>query len=474
MKAKFTLLVMMLSLMAFTANAQVNGANCCENKGQEASKDEIRYNQYGVPVNRTKLQVEERNGILVMESKNSDYRVWFDTRVQVDGAAFFGENKDFDPIGNGVSIRRARFAMKAQVTPDWYGEIDTDFANGVFELKDAIIRYSGLKNFEFTVGNFKEGFSMEATTTSRYLPFMERPMIVHAFAPSRHIGLQGNFNKNWFLAIAGIHYQAVEDLETRVNVEDNNKDFGRNTGYSYTGKIVAMPFASNPNYGLHFGAAASYRTPKSDMATSEYGGVRYSTRNSTSINRKKYLDTDVIKDVNHDLLYGAEFAGFYKGLRFQGEYIGNNTYLNTVPGASDKTVYKFNGWYAYAGWLIFGGQYQYNTSEGEFTQPRRGKSWGDIELLARYDYINLNSGNIYGGSAQAYTIGLNYYINNNFKVMVNYQYNDNDRYANGKGKLYTGYDASGKPTKDYTKIVTEKGMAGVDYSMLSIRFEIDF
>lgn len=449
-----------LSLLAFA---------CLISLGAYAQQDTTtRFNQYGVAVNRNALFGEERNGILVFESKTQDYKVWFDSRVQVDGATFFGENEDFDAIGNGVSIRRARFAVKAQVTPDWYGEVDLDFANGVFELKDALVRYSGIKHLEFTAGNFKESFSMESTTTSRYLSFMERPMIVQTFAPSRHIGYQVSFKSKYILGFAGAFFQAIEDLEIRTNVEDNNKDYGRNAGHSFTAKMVAMPFAGKADYGLHLGVAGSYRSPKADMATSEYGGVRYSTRNGTSINRKKYLDTDVITNVDHDLLYGAEFAGYYKALRVQAEYIGNNTYLKS------NTVYKFNGWYAHAGILLFGGRQRYNASEGEFTQPKRGQKWGDIELLVRYEYINLNSLDVYGGSAQAYSAGLNYHVNNNVKIMLNYQFNDNDRYANGKGKLLTGYDAQGKATKDFTQIVTPKGQAGVDYHMLALRVEIDF
>ncbi len=48
----------------------------------------IRFNQYGVKVNRNPLLAEERNGILVLESKKQDYRLWFDIRVQTDGALF--------------------------------------------------------------------------------------------------------------------------------------------------------------------------------------------------------------------------------------------------------------------------------------------------------------------------------------------------------------------------------------------------
>ena len=299
---KHILLTALAILLASAAFAQV---------ADSTGKEQIRYNQYGVPVNRRPLFSEERNGVLVFESRNEDYKIWFDSRVQVDGAAFFGENKDYDPIGNGVSIRRARFAVKAQVTKDWYGEVDLDFANGILELKDAYVMYSGIKNLEIQAGNFKEGFSMESTTTSRYLPFMERPMVVQTFAPSRHIGAQLKTNLNWFMASAGVFFQAVEDAEIRTNVEDNNKDYGRNSGYSVTAKVVAMPFYQDSNKGLHIGLAGSYRTPKVDMAPSEYGGVRYSTRTATSINRRKYLDTDVIRDVHHDLLSGAEQAAYF-------------------------------------------------------------------------------------------------------------------------------------------------------------------
>ncbi|HNY05321.1 MAG TPA: porin [Candidatus Egerieousia sp.] len=472
MKSKTLFLLITALLFSFSLSAQEKDTckhKMCVKMGAAATQiNDVRYNQYGVAVNRLQLSAEDRDGILVFEAPDQSYKLWFDNRVQVDGATFFGNDKNFDKIGDGVSIRRARFAVKAKIQ-DWYGELDMDFANGVFELKDAVISYFGVKNFEFTAGNFKEGFSMEETTTSRYLPFIERPMVVNTFAPSRHIGIQATYSNKAILAIAGVHFQSVEDSEIRTNVEDNNKDYGRNTGHSFTGKLVYMPFYDKQDYGLHFGAAASYRVPKSDMATSEYGGVRYSTRNGTSINRKKYLDTDVIPNVDHDFLYGFELAGFYKGLRFQSEYIGNNTYIE-----NNGPTYKFNGWYAYVGYLLFGGHQRYNTAEGEFTQPSRGHKWGDVEVLGRYEYLTLNSKNIYGGSGQAYTLGLTYYITNNVKIEVNYQYNDNDRYANGKGKLKTGYDASGNATSDYTKIVDKKGKGGVDYNMLAMRFEVDF
>ncbi|MDD5854937.1 MAG: porin [Prevotella sp.] len=429
--------------------------------------DSVRYNQYGVAVDRKALHSEARSNILVFESKNKDYKFWFDNRVQIDGATFFGKNSsDYDKIGNGTSVRRARFAVKAQITKDWYGEVDVDFADGVFELKDAIIEYGGIKNMAWKVGNFKEDFSMEQTTTSRYLAFMERPMVCKALVPSRHIGIQGEYLRDHFRASLGMFFQTVAGSEEATNVQDNNKDFGRSQGYSFTGKAGWMPYTKDRYMGFYIGGKGSYRTPKTDVATNEYGGVRFSTRNATSINRKKYLDTDVIPNVDHVWLYGVESAGYYGPWRFQTEYIRNHV--------SALKNYNFGGWYAQAGCMLFGGKQNFNVAEGEFTAPSRGRKWGDLEFLVRYDYLGLNDNDIYGGSGENFTAGLNFYVNNNVKIVLNYQYSNNDRYANGKGKLYVGHDADGNPVKDFTKVTERKGKGGVNYHMLAMRFEIDF
>ena len=81
---------------------------------------------------------------------------------------------------------------------------------------------------------------------------------------------------------------------------------------------------------------------------------------------------------------------------------------------------------------------------------------------------------MFGGAGENFTVGLNYYVNNSVKIVLNYQYSNDDRYANGKGKLYTGHDAAGNPTADYTKIVEAKGKGGVSYHMLGLRLEVDF
>jgi len=434
--------------------------------------DSVRYNEYGVAVKRTLLQAERRNGVLVFESKDQKSRVWTDIRVQADGAVFFGDT--YNPIGNGTSIRRARMAFKTLFGEHWYGEFDMDISNSELELKDAYLKYSFNKHsegdgLEIQIGNFKEPFSMETTTTSRYLTFIERSNVAATFGPSRHIGIMGSYYKNWFLALGGVHFQNIGGLEERTFSEDANKDFGVDEGFAYTGRIVLMPGYANPDLGIHLGMAGSYRTPTTDAEIP--GSFRYSTRSLTSINRKKYLDTDDIANVDHAVLGGLELAGYYKGLRFQSEYIVNNVTLESNGG-----VEKFGGFYAYGSWLLFGGKHTYDAAAGEFTQPSRGKEWGDLEIAFRYDYIDLNSRQegVMGGAADGYTIGLNWHANENVKIMLNYAILNHDRYATGKGKLFVGHDIDGNLTKDPAQVVDAAGKAGEDFSFLGIRCEIDF
>ena len=447
-----------------------------------ANAQAVKYNQYGVAVESDVLDAESQDGFLVIESPKSDYKIWFDNRIQFDAGAFFGSPEWADPIGNGISIRRARFAIKAQVDKNWYGEFDMDLANGLVELKDAIVRYTGIPNLELQAGNFKENFSIQRNSSSRYLMFMERPMVCSALAPSRHLGINAKYDNPWIWLSAGFFGQEGAGSEEWTNVADNNKDFGRgisfknNTGYAATVKAVFRPLCKLDNASLHIGAAYSYRTTLASMATGEWGTYRASARNSTSINRKKYLDTNNLKGYDHNNLWTAELAGHWGGFRFEGAYIGDNVLLKDSSDPASITAINLGGWYVQAGYLLFGGKQRYDSKGAKYTRAERGQKWGDLELCARYEFCDLNAPaqNVFGGSAEAYTVGLNWWVTNNVRMQLNYQYNNNDRYANGKNKLFVGLDDAGKPTKDYAKVVAPAGKAGVDYSMVSLRFEVDF
>ena len=462
--------------LSFAANAQ---------KVEEA----VEYNQYGQVVESVPVEAVMQDGVLVFQNKKANYKMWFDVRIQGDAAVYFGApdfcaaeldgKSNSSHIGNGMSLRRTRFAIKAQLDKNWYGEFDTDWTSGTPEIKDAYLAFTGVPGLEIKAGNYKENFSIQRNTTSRYLMFMERAMVTY-LAPSRHLGISATYATKPFWVSAGVFGPELSSSEEQTYMEDGNKDFGYNEGLSYTGKMVFRPI-NKQNSSLHIGAAVSYREPKL-TSTDGYFVGRYSSRNSTSINRKKYLDTDDVKGLDHELAWTAELAGHWNQLRYEAAYIARGMYL-------DQTVNPLptqwaEGWYAQASWLLFGGSQNYDSDGAKYTRTTSEHDWGNLELAVRYEYADFNTGklfsnkvsdtNIFGGSGEAYTIGLNYYPTKNVKIVLNYQYNNNDRYANAKGKSYVGYDLNGAPTKDPFRVVAPDGKGGVDYHMVAMRFQIAF
>ena len=448
-----------------------------------AIAQQAEVNQYGQKVNSYPIDATVQDGILVFQNKAQNYKMWFDIRVQGDAAVFFGYDKNLTQIGNGMMMRRTRFAVKAQLDKNWYGELDTDWTSGTPEIKDAYIAFTGVKNLEIKAGNFKENFSIQRNTTSRYLQFMERPMVTY-LAPSRHMGINVKYAIPALWVSAGAFGPALEDAETHTAIEDGNKDYGLNCGMSYTGKIVYRPLHKMKDASLHIGGAVSYRNPKTS-STDGYNAVRYSTRNTTGINRKKFLDTDAIKYLDHELAWTAELAGHYKGLRWEAAYLARLPYVD-VSKSQMTNITPAWGWYVQAGYLLFGGTQNYDAGGAKYTRVNAGKEGGDIELCARVEYLNLNiSKYCMGGSAYAYSLGLNFHVTRNVKFVINYQYNDNDIFANGKGEqdgtdktakgpYRTGYDASGNVTYYPGDIAANSKSKGIDYHMLACRFQVAF
>ena len=191
---KLSTLVVVLILFGIGLNAQ-----------------ETRINQYGQEVTATPLETEAQDGFIKWFSKDGNYKMWMDNRAQLDGYMFGSDG--LNALGNGITIRRMRFAIKAEFWKNWYGEIDLDFESSGTEIKDAYLKYTpDSKKWNLKAGHFKEGYGMETTTTSRYLLFMERSF-ASTLDPSRHLGLQANIFANKFLFVGGVHFNTVGDAE---------------------------------------------------------------------------------------------------------------------------------------------------------------------------------------------------------------------------------------------------------------------
>jgi phosphate-selective porin OprO/OprP len=86
----------------------------------------------------------------------------------------------------------------------------------------------------------------------------------------------------------------------------------------------------------------------------------------------------------------------------------------------------FSGYYAQASYFLTGESRPYKNFTGVFdrVKPKENFAWGKglgaWELTLRYSFVDLNDGGIRGGEETNYTAGVNWYLNPNVRLMLNY------------------------------------------------------
>ncbi|MFZ0486091.1 MAG: porin, partial [Arenicellales bacterium] len=86
---------------------------------------------------------------------------------------------------------------------------------------------------------------------------------------------------------------------------------------------------------------------------------------------------------------------------------------------------RFDGWYAYASWLLTGESRNYDPGDGTFGRitPRHSVGQGGpgaFELGLRFSRLDLTDDDVIGGVEDNLTLGLNWYATPNVRFMANY------------------------------------------------------
>lgn len=353
-----------------------------------------------------------QGGYLVFQSQDSAFKYWLDGRIQIDEAQYFGSKNS---LGSGTHVRRARLGVKTTLFRNWQGEIDVDFAGNEVEVKDLWVGYAGFDNTLIRIGNYKEPFSLETLTSSKYITFLERSYI-DAFSPDRHIGASiSRWGRRW-QASAGVFGQEGGDVDAS----------GQTEAWAVTARVTGAPILSDRRV-LHIGGAFSRRTPNADVPGSDHV-VRFRARPETVVNQARFLTTGKIKNSDYTLYYNGEVAIVHGSLSLQGEYTGVS--IHRLKGLATAS---FDGGYGSISYFLTGESRPYAVETGEFERVVPRSSIGAWEIAARYSTMSLNDPstgvNIAGGRGQNYTLGVNWYVNANFKFMVDYVRVVTDQYA---------------------------------------------
>ena len=332
-------------------------------------------------------------------------------RLQVDGN-WYNQDQAMDTKSDGIDIARARLGIRGEISKNLNYKFENDFAENASEIKDAFVAYTGFKNSTITFGQSKPTFSMEILESSNHMEFIERSLAEDSVL-GRLVGVKADKRGEKWRIAAGIFGEAVGN-EAR---EDDSK-------YSMTARATIAPINTKDQL-LHLGLATSH----------------------TSRDRNIDATTDDTLDKEH--LIGGELIARYNAFTLKGEYIMNAAEYDSNSGSGDTV--DFTSYYVQASLFLTGEYRAYSKKAAKLGKINVKSAFdkggiGAFELSARVSHLDKNDKSIIEGKSDNYSIGLNWYINNNVRVMLNYLESETD-YANAKNS--EGYDAVSLRTRIY-------------------------
>ncbi len=389
-----------------------------------------------VQVQELKEEIEQLDLAIKERQGGADYQFEFDgpspTVSSLDGKyemqlkALFGADAAYVAgPGETVSasnIRYARLGVAGKAGAGIDYSFIVDMSKETSAIRKATITFDTPINI--TVGSFKMMPSMDENTSSRHLDFSERYSFTDAFGFTTRRGI--SFSKT------AHDYGVHGGFFAGKSSENNDKEAIVLVGRAY--KTIAV----NGNT-LHIGGSSRWR-----KAAKAEGLYDYDLRPVTRLNLKALATTEFSDE---DLFLGGEFAMLMGPYSLQGEFGQLQTKrVLDVTGVSNP---KFQGAGLTLGWFVTGEERKYNIKRGAFhgvkvLEPLDENGWGAFHTLLRWDMLDLNSHEIQGGEQMSLTLGINWYLTDHARIVMNWAQTwvtDSQDFAlygdDGKGRFST-------------------------------------
>jgi len=336
--------------------------------------------------------------------------------VSGTGGSRFGELNN-----TGTEIRSLRFGAEgAYNLLSWV--IEGDFADNTVAWKSAYLAFGHKlfgKSSELSVGNRLEDRGFDGASGGGNTPFQDRNVVGLALLPA-----SGNFGVGLTERITGESWHASFAVTGNdLSNPGNNRDT-----VTYSTRAHINPIKSERGT-LHLGAWALYE----DIAKGDSVGLR-NWGQGGHFNDNAKTRPGTLADVTSAHAYGAELAGFFGPFWAYGEW-GQRELKSAAVGRRDYDAYAVS-----AGWFLGGAKPAYNARAGTWAgvkvaNPVTAGGAGVWELKARYeslDYTKLPT----GGEGEAWTLGANWYLNNNSRILFDAVYWE----TNNRSGAYQGED----------------------------------
>lgn len=309
-------------------------------------------------------------------------------RVFFDGGFFFNDTTD---LRNSFQVNDIRLGTQIKFLKNWEAKIELGYGDSKISLKDVFLNYKE-GNHSFRAGYHYEPFGNARVGTSNFR-FMTNAISDKALGNKRKLGISYSYNQKWFNFMGGVFSDG--DIEKSKPVDQ---------GYSLAAKFIGRPLMADKKL-IHIGVAPRFNNSGKEVSFS--GGMPTDLLSKPD---NTYLDAKVGQVINQWKL-DLELILLYNKWYFQTQYF--QAHVNRTAAVDN---YNAKGWYAQAGYMILGAKHNYNPVTGMIVNPAP-KS---LELLCRYNAVNLNDAGIRGGRMSDITLGLNYFLNRYIAVKLNY------------------------------------------------------
>lgn len=341
--------------------------------------------------------VIDTNGKFAVASEDGTFAMRLSGRIHADANFYKSDVVDHT---SGAFIRRARIGVNGYVR-NWDYMITFDNATDEADLKDAYLARQ-LGPGRLIIGQFKQFQGFDETTSSNDIVFIERTHVSNAMT-ARAIGV------GYHGTVGGFGYAAsVYNLREASDGASRAIDDG--IGGVVSGYVA--PFNAEDK-ALHLGLTYAYE------ATDQAGGG-INLRPLGRSNEGRFTLFDVAGERADIHRVNLTLAGIL------GPFAGQAEWLTGSVDADNQPDDDFTAYYGQLSYAMTGGTPRsYDFAKGRVRNPKAaGGSLGAIEVAVRYQYAERQ--NVGGAELTTVEAGLNYYVNNNVRFMLNYGLADND------------------------------------------------
>lgn len=397
---RFASLFAATSLLAFSAPAFAFEGDASDPVGNALASENAPANEMasvdGAPVAPAP---QEAAPAPKPEKKKSGFELKPRWRVQYDaGKISVPDNVNAAGMGWNDMLRRAYIGVDAKFGGGFSSRVEMELAGEDPEFTDAYIAYD-TKTLNVTAGQQKFFQSLDDMTTDLGTSFNERAAFTQAFGFTRRLGVSSTIKKDAFLIQAGV---STEPLIGLNDVKDNS--------IGVDGRVVWAPKMGDTQ--LHLAGSVHWRD-RNDMSDAT---LRYRARPFVRTTDTRFVSTPGLT-VDKELSYGLE-AGMVKGrLHATGEAYWMDP---SVRNAADPSLW---GGYAEVGFFLTDDSRPYKGGSWGTIKPKKpfgSGGFGAVQLNARYDYLDLNSGSITGGQQKTMAGALIWTPIENVRLAANY------------------------------------------------------